>query len=183
MQDDNKKSIYKIKLSEKEQKVLYCTIFVIFLLLLAFGDKIALHFIKQSPNPNNRVFGSDEILTDSVFKESNIETISLEIALKKIKNNEKFYLLSTRDICYPCLQYMPSISEAIVKNNLNIYILNRGEIDKDSSYYWKFVGLDKRISEHFQYTPYLLYFERGELKKELVGLKNDDELKEFINKI
>ena len=183
MQDDNKKAIYKIKLSEKEQKVLYCTIFVIFLLLLMFGDKIALHFIKQSPNPNNRVFGSDEIITDSVFKESNIETISLETTLEKIRNNEKFYLLSTRDICYPCLQYMPNISDILVKNNLNIYILNRGEVDKDSSYYREFEELDKRISEHFQYTPYLLYFENGELKKELVGLKNDDELKEFINKI
>ena len=90
MEADNKKIIYKIKLSEKEQKVLYCFVFVAFLLLLLFGDEIALHFIKQSPNPNNRVFGSDEIISDSVFKESSINTISLDEALVKVKAKENF---------------------------------------------------------------------------------------------
>ena len=183
MQDDNKKIIYKIKLSEKEQKVLYCIIFIAFLLLLLFGDKIALHFIKQNPNPNNRVFGSEEIISDSVFKESSIETISLDEALVKVKSKENFYLLSTRDTCYPCLEYMPNISETILNNGLNIYLLNRSTITSDSPSYTEFKKLDTRIANHFQYTPYLLYFENGELKKELIGLKNNAELKEFINKI
>ncbi len=183
MQDDNKKIIYKIKLSEKEQKNLYCIVFVAFLLLLLFGDQIALHFIKQSPNPNNRVFGSDEITSDSVFKESSIKTISLEETLIKIKSKENFYLLSTRDTCYPCFEYMPNIKETIVNNNLNIYLLNRGEVNSENPSYSEFKELDIRIANHFQYTPYLLYFENGELKKELIGLKNNEELKEFINKI
>ena len=48
-----------------------------------------------------------------------------------------------------------------------------------------FTNLDENIKNHFVYTPYLMYFEEGTLKGEVIGDNIKNELKTFLenNKI
>ena len=72
-----------LNLSEKQKEVAYCILFLGVLLLLAFGDKIALHFIEEDPNENNAVFGENGALN---YKIDFLEELSLAYFKRSQRN-------------------------------------------------------------------------------------------------
>ena len=76
-----KKTKEILNLSEKQKEVAYCILFLGVLLLLAFGDQIALHFIREDPNDNNSVFGENEELN---YRIDFLEELTINQVLEKM---------------------------------------------------------------------------------------------------
>ena len=55
-------------IDDKKRQIIYCICVVVALVVLAFGDRIVLHFILHVPNNNNRVFGEDGEITAGDYK-------------------------------------------------------------------------------------------------------------------
>ncbi len=175
-----KNKIDKIPLDEKQKQTIYCVLIVLVLILLAFGDKIALHFISKNPNPNNTVFKLGE------KKDYNIEflkQITAQEILKKINNLETFWVLSSRDSCETCKLFLPDIEEVMKKENKTGYFINLDLREEEKDYYELLEEQEENIKSHIQYTPYIMYFENGMLKEEIVGKVEKKSLEEFFKKM
>ena len=166
-----------LNLSEKQKEVAYCILFLGVLLLLAFGDQIALHFIEEDPNKNNSVFGENGDLN---YRIDFLEELSLDQVLEKIESGENFLLLSSRYRCETCDLFLPIIKEVKEMYDLPLYYINRDTIDTGSGSYQNWINMDSRLKEHLPYTPYIMYYKEGSLKEEIVGRVPKSELEDFI---
>lgn len=170
-----------INLDEKKKEVIYCIFIVLVLLLLTFGDRIATHFISHQPNPNNTSFGGDVISADD-YKIDFLTELKIPEILSKIENKETFLLLSSRESCHTCKKYIPLLKKMFDKYDIEAFYLNRTLYDRDNTDYAEFMNIDTRLQRNLQYTPYLMYFENGVLKDELVGSKKQVEVSNFIER-
>lgn len=163
-------------MEERKKQLIHCTLFVLVLLFLAFGDQIALRYIKSKPNPNNKVFGNVE---KEEFTIDFLTSISVEEILDKIEKKENFLLLSSQDNCIICDEYYKNLSNSLIEEEKG-YFLNIETIDWKEENVKKFQEMNTNIKDHIKYTPYLMYFENGNLKSELVGKKERQEIENFI---
>ena len=102
--------------------------------------------------------------------------------LTKIEQKESFLLLSTRDNCYTCKTYLPLLKDIFTTNGIQGYYLNRSLYDMDNDNFKTLATKDERLKNNLQYTPYLMMFENGVLKDELVGSQPKETVTEFIYK-
>lgn len=167
-------------LDDKKRQVIYCICVVVGLVVLAFGDRIVLHFIEQVPNNNNRVFGESSEITAGDYKIDFLEELSVRDILNKIQSQESFTLLSSRDSCHTCVQYIPLLKEVFDKYEVDAYYMNRSLYDRDNEEYVALLNQDERLKKNLQYTPYIMVFKNGKLVDELVGSKNKEEVEEFV---
>lgn len=175
------KKIEKITLDEKQKEIAYCILIVVVLIFLAFGDRIALRFISKNPNPNNTVFGSGEKNKD--YKIEFLEELTVWQVLEKINNKETFLLLSSRDSCETCKNLLPDLESVLKEREKNGYYINKDLSEKELTEYQILESLDERLKSHLQYTPYLMYFEEGLLKEEIVGKVEKHTLEDFVKKM
>ena len=70
-------------------------------------------------------------------------------------------------------------------DSLATILANKDLYDNSMTIVKNFTNLDENIKNHFVYTPYLMYFEEGTLKGEVIGDNIKNELKTFLenNKI
>ncbi len=169
-----------INLNERQKEIAYCILFIGVLLLLAFGDQIALHFIRQAPNENNSVFGENP---KEKYQIDFLEELTINQVREKIERKDSFLLLSSRNFCETCERYLPNLKEMMELYDLKIYYIDREIIDEKSKDYEYLKQMDERLQKHLGYTPYLMYFKNGLLDQELVGKKEKNELEEFIKKL
>ena len=162
---------------ERKKQLIHCTLFVMVLLFLAFGDQIALRYIKSKPNPNNTVFGNAE---KKEFTIDFLTPISMEEILEKVEKKENFLLLSSQDNCKICDEYYQNLNDFLKEENKTGYFLNIENINWKEENTKKFQELNPNIKDHIKYTPYIMYFENGNLKSELVGKKEKQEIENFI---
>ena len=167
-------------LDDKKRQVIYCICVVVALVVLAFGDRIVLHFIQQVPNNNNRIFGESGEITAGDYKIDFLEELTVTDILQKIQNQESFTLLSSRDSCHTCVQYIPLLKEVFDKYEVDAYYMNRSLYDRDNEEYVTLLNQDERLKKNLQYTPYIMVFKNGKLVDELVGSKNKEEVEEFV---
>lgn len=167
-------------LDDKKRQVIYCICVVVALVVLAFGDRIVLHFIQQVPNNNNRIFGESGEITAGDYKIDFLEELTVTDILQKIQNQESFTLLSSRDSCHTCVQYIPLLKEVFDKCEVDAYYMNRSLYDRDNEEYVTLLNQDERLKKNLQYTPYIMVFKNGKLVDELVGSKNKEEVEEFV---
>lgn len=167
----------KLNLDEKTREVIYCVLVVVVIVLVAFGDRIVLRFIKSSPNPNDRVFGGE---TKEPYSISFLEQLTLDEVLERLERQETFLLLSSKDDCYTCEKYLPILEVGIERINTPVYYIDRDLYDEGSEAWDEFISLDERITQNFMYTPYLMYFKEGKFEAELVGKKDQDLLEQFF---
>jgi len=172
----------KINIDEKKKEILYCICIVFVLILLAFGDQIAMHFISHRPNPNNKVFGEEGEVSASDYNVDFLEEISIPEILEKINQQESFLLLSSRDECYTCKKYLPLLKMQFTNFDVQAFFMNRSKYDRDNTYYVEFMKLDTQLEKNLQYTPYLMYFKDGALQDQLVGSKNEEVIVDFIQR-
>lgn len=168
----------EIELDEKQKQIIYCVILVFVLLLLFFGDQIALRFISKNPNPNNQVFGSGE--KNNNYQIEFLTELTVEELIKKIKNKEDFIVLSSRDSCETCKKYLPDLKEILKTNQIKGYFVNRDLYKKEE--HKELEELDSKIASHFDYTPYLMWFHKGNLLDEIIGKEKKENLELFFNK-
>ncbi len=166
-----------LNLSEKQKEIAYCILFLGVLLLLAFGDQIALHFIEKDPNKNNSVFGENDELN---YKIDFLEELSIDQILDKLEKKETFLLLSSRYRCETCDLFLPILKEVKEMYDLPLYYINRDAIDTGSEEYQNWINKDSRLKEHLPYTPYMMYYKDGSLQEEFVGRVPKSELEDFI---
>ena len=169
----------KIILSEKGRDALYCVLFLLVLLFLAFGDQIAMRFLKKQPNPNTSISRSEHSTCLDYFP---FVEVSLKEVLEKIEAQESFLLLSTRENCYTCKKYVPLLKTELTKYNISIYYINRSFYDSTNEDYLEFVAIHEDLQQNMQYTPYVMYFENGNLQDELVGSQEANEIYEFLER-
>ena len=100
--------------------------------------------------------------------------------MTKIQNQESFTLLSSRDSCHTCVQYVPLLKEVFDKYEVDAYYMNRSLYDRDNEEYVALLNQDERLKKNLQYTPYIMVFKNGKLVDELVGSKNKEEVEEFV---
>ena len=167
-------------LDDKKRQVIYCICVVVALVVLSFGDRIVLHFIQQVPNNNNRIFGESGEITAGDYKIDFLEELTVTDILQKIQNQESFTLLSSRDSCHTCVQYIPLLKEVFDKYEVDAYYMNRSLYDRDNEEYVTLLNQDERLKKNLQYTPYIMVFKNGKLVDELVGSKNKEEVEEFV---
>lgn len=172
----------KISLDEKKKQNIYCIFMVLVLILLAFGDQIMLKFIDHQPNPNNTIFGENKEVAASDYKIEYFTELSISEVFEKLRNKEKFVLLSSRDSCHTCKTYIPILKEQFAINNIKGYYLNRSLYDRDNQDYIELLKVDQRMEKNLQYTPYIMYFKDGKLIDDLVGSKSKEEVNNFIIK-
>lgn len=170
-----------INLDEKKKETMYCVCIVIVLLLLAFGDRIAMHFISHQPNPNNTAWGG-EVISAEDYKIDFLSELKIPDIIERIEEKETFLLLSSRDSCHTCKTYIPLLKKKFDKYGIEAFYLNRSLYDRDNTYYVDFMKKDSRLEKNLQYTPYLMYFKEGKLIDELVGSKKEIEVEEFIKR-
>lgn len=170
-----------INLDERKKEKIYCICIVLVLLLLAFGDRIAMHFISHQPNPNNTAWGG-EVISAEDYKIDFLFELKIPDIMRKIEDKETFLLLSSRDSCHTCKTYIPLLKRKFDKYEIKAFFLNRSLYDRDNSYYVDFMNIDKRLEKNLQYTPYLMYFKEGKLVDELVGSKKENEVEEFLKR-
>ena len=164
---------------ERQRDVIYCAFFLIVLLFLAFGDQIMLHFITKQPNPNPSISRGDEKASSiPVF----MEELDISEILYKLNQQETFLLLSTRDNCYTCKNYIPLLEEEFAKYDITAYYMNRSLYDLNNDQFAMFTKMNENLEKNLQYTPYIMYFKEGELQDELIGSKESIEIYEFIRK-
>jgi len=174
------KKIEKITLDEKQKETAYCILIVMVLLFLACGDQIALHFFSKKPNPNNTVFKSGEKNYD--YKIDFLEKLTAIELLEKINNKENIFVLSSRDSCETCKRFLPDLQSVLEEHQIKGYFLNLDLRDQEMMEYQILESLEERLSSHIQYTPYIMYFEEGKLKEDIVGKVAKNTLEEFIEK-
>lgn len=91
--------------------------------------------------------------------------------IKQINNKENFVILVTKENCTNCKDYEKELK------NLNV---EYSTLKKDTSESYTKV-LDKlSINENDIIPPTIIYVEEGILKSTLVDIKNNNEIKEFI---
>ena len=169
-------------LDDKKRQIIYCICVVVGLVVLAFGDQIVLHFIHQIPNNNNRVFGQSGEITAGDYKIDFLEELSVSDILTKLQNQESFTLLSSRDSCHTCVEYIPMLKDIFDKYQIKAYYMNRSLYDRDQEDYVKLLNVDERLEKNLQYTPYIMVFKNGKLVDELVGSKRKEEVESFVLK-
>ena len=169
-------------MDDRKRQVIYCICVVVALVVLAFGDRIVLHFIEQVPNNNNRVFGESDEFTAGDYKIDFLEELTVKDILQKIQNQESFTLLSSRDSCHTCVQYIPLLKNVFDKYEVDVYYMNRSLYDRDNEEYVFVLNQDERLKKNLQYTPYIMVFKNGLLVDELVGSKNKEEVEDFVLK-
>ena len=179
MKNKKERNFEKIVLSEKQREFLYCTFFVIVLLFLAFGDRIALHFITKQPNPNNAISRGDSKASGVPL---HLEELTMTEILDKISQKESFLLISTRENCYTCKSYIPMLEQEFLKYDMNAYYMNRSLYDMNQEEFVAFTKVHENLQKHLQYTPYVMYFKDGELQDELIGSKEKTEIESFIKR-
>lgn len=172
----------KIDDNQKQNEFWYCTFIVVVIIFIAMGDQIALHFIKSNPNPNDRVFGG---ASKEEYKIDFLTELSLEQVMDKINNKESFLLLSSKNDCVVCERLLPDLKKEYEQSQISFYYFNKDLYDNSMTIVQDFIALDENIKNHFAYTPYLMYFEEGTLKSEIIGDNIKNELKTFLenNKI
>ena len=180
MKLDKKKIKEFTTVDEKKRQIIYSICVVVALLVLAFGDKIVLHFIEQVPNNNNQIFGGSGEVTASDYQIDFLKELAEKDILSKIQNQENFTLLSSRDSCHTCVFYIPLIKEVFDKYEVDAYYMNRSLYDRDNTEYVSLLNQDERLKKNLQYTPYIMVFKDGKLVDELVGSKNKEEVEEFV---
>lgn len=179
MKNKKERKVEKITLSEKQREFLYCTFFVVVLLFLAFGDRIALHFIAKQPNPNNAISRGDSPVSGVPFS---LEELDMTAILEKINNKETFLLVSTREKCYTCKSYIPMLEQEFLKYNITAYYINRSLYDMNQEEFVRFTEVHENLQKNLQYTPYVMYFKEGMLQDELIGSKEQIEIESFLKK-
>ena len=182
MKIDKEKIKEMTTLNEKKKEVIYCICIVLTLIVLALGDQIVLHFINQAPNNNNRVFGESGESLPADYKIDFLSELTVDEILKKLENKESFTLLSSRDTCHTCEEYIPILKELFTKYEVDAYYMNRSIYDRDNAEYVKLLEYDERLEENLQYTPYLMVFKEGVLVDELVGSQKKETVEEFVLK-
>ena len=91
--------------------------------------------------------------------------------IKQINNKENFVILVTKENCTNCKDYEKELK------NLNV---EYSTLKKDTSESYTKV-LDKlSINENDIIPPTIIYVEEGILKSTLVDIKNNNEIKEFV---
>jgi len=170
----------KFNIDEDKKQNIYCVLLVLVLILLAFGDQIALHFLEKNPNPNNSVFGESDSKNEADYQIDFLENLDIKTVLDKIDKKESFVLLSSRDSCQTCDFYLPILKEVYENYQIKGYYLNRGLYETDSLEYLTLQSKSDLLKEHLVYTPYLMFFSKGELKDELVGRKEKKDVEDFI---
>ena len=92
--------------------------------------------------------------------------------IKQINNKENFVILVTKENCTNCKDYEKELK------NLNV---EYSTLKKDTSESYTKV-LDKlSINENDIIPPTIIYVEEGILKSTLVDIKNNNEIKEFVD--
>ena len=168
------------QMDDKTKEFIYCVLIVLCLILLLLGDQIALRFIKKNPNPNNSVFGNKEKELD--YNLDFLEATSLHELNQKIERGEKVVLLFTRSSCETCKIYLPDLKEVFQNYGIHGYFMNPDDMDRNSKEYEAFLSFHENISNRISYTPYLLFFENGELRGDIVGRMKKNEIEDFIIK-
>lgn len=167
----------------KKQQVIYCTLVVIVLIFLAFGDKIVLHYIPKRANPNQAIFGetADDI-KDTNYQIPFLIKLDIQEVNEKIKNKEDFFLLSSRSNCVTCEKLLPIIKSFKETNQIKkpIYYIDRDLYNMTNLEFKTFVNHDLRIQENIDFTPYLMEFTKGRLLNQLVGYPKREVLEEFF---
>ena len=179
MKNKKERKVEKITLSEKQREFLYCTFFVVVLLFLTFGDRIALHFITKQPNPNNAISRGDSPVSGVPFS---LEELDMTEILEKINNKETFLLVSTREKCYTCKSYIPMLEQEFLKYDITAYYINRSLYDMNQEEFVRFTEVHENLQKNLQYTPYVMYFKEGMLQDELIGSKEQIEIESFLKK-
>ncbi len=176
MMQKNKKEINNLE-DKKRNEILYCIFIVIVIVFIAMGDQIALHFFKSNPNPNNKVFGGAEKENYTI---SFLQELSLDEVLEKVNQKENFLLLSSKSDCVVCEKMLPVLEEDYDKRKVDIYYFNKDLYDNSMESLKKFQEVDEKINVKIIYTPYLMYFENGLLKDDMVGETNKDKIEDFL---
>jgi len=165
------------ELEEKKKEFIYWVLFVVVLIVLFLGDQIALRFISKNPNPNNTVFGNKEKIE---YKIDFLEELNIVQVLEKINAKENFLLLSTHDKCETCKMYLPDLKIVFNDHFIHGYYINYSFLNVDSNEYREFIMKDEDIKSKLTYTPYLMYFENGILKDDVVGRIEQKEIENFV---
>lgn len=161
----------------QDKNIKYACLFTIILIMVFLGDIIAINFIKWKENPHDIEFQTGDKKDYNRYQIPNITELNAEQIEQKITTKESFYLLLVRESCYTCNEYVPLLSEVFKDNNItNIYYLNRGKYTENNE---TFKYLNKKY-KNMKYTPYLMYFKNGNLIKELIGKKNNEELEKWL---
>lgn len=163
--------------NHQRNEFLYCTFIVIVIIFIAMGDQIALHFFKNNPNPNDKVFGGS---SKEAYSISFLPELSLNEVLEKIDKKESFLLLSSKSDCVVCEKMLPTLEEIYDKRKVEIYYFNKDLYDNSTETLKKFREVDEKISAKIIYTPYLMYFDNGILKDDMVGETNRNKIEDFL---
>ena len=153
--------------NEKQKEIAYCIFFLFLLIFLTFGDKIAMHFIKEEPN--TKVFGEiDAPELDILF----LDKIDVNTVLNRIQNKETFLLYISSPYCDMCKEYENTIKEVKDANLLATYYIEYKKI-KESEQFLNFM-------EHQKELPNLIYFKNGKYEKEWPGVNKIEDLNSYF---
>ena len=162
----------------QDEKLKYAVVFVVILVFAFCGDWIALHFIKPMVNPHDIEFHTGNVVDYDRYQIDGFNEIHVDELDMLINNHETFYLLLSRESCYTCDIYIPTVREVFQKKGItNVYFLNRGKYNRDNELFNEII----HKYPNMQYTPYLMYFKDGIMMKELIGKKESNELIDWIN--
>ena len=118
-------------------------------------------------------------LAFSDSKYTNLVDINIVDLETKIKNDDTFILVLSQTGCSHCNQYLPELDRTLSNYNLEAYILNISELDKENSQ-----ALAKYIN--FSGTPTTVFFNEGEEKttlNRLVGYASKNKIVERLKSL
>lgn len=116
------------------------TIIIIALISIAIIGGISFTVLKNNHNKNN-----------SESKLISIDVLNLE---EKINNKDSFVLVMSQTGCSHCEQYLPELSRTLEEVNLEAYVINITNLDKEQT-----EKLNKMV--HFSGTPTTIFYHDG----------------------
>ena len=118
-------------------------------------------------------------LAFSNSKYTNLVDINIVELETKIGNNDTFILVLSQTGCSHCNQYLPELNRTLSSYDLEAYILNISELDKENSQ-----TLAKYVN--FSGTPTTVFFNDGEEKttlNRLVGYASKNKIVERLKSL
>ena len=125
--------------------------------------------------------GSQTVEESGEYDVSMFDTLSTTDAISKINEGNRTVVYIGRSTCGYCVKFLPTLQQAQKEYGYKtIYIDLEKMTSEDQS---ALVALDDSegyINENFGYTPMVLIFEEGKLKKGWVGYSEYNEFASFL---
>ena len=162
-------------------RIYYCLLVIVVITALILVTLIIKGSNNNSTNNSNGSANETSEGATGEYDVSMFDTLSTNDTLEQIKDGKKHIVYIGRSTCGYCVKFLPTLQQAQKEYGYKTIYINLEEMTSDDQKNILTVDNDEKyIEENLGYTPMVLIFEDGKLKKGWVGYSEYDQFASFL---